>query len=100
MAAAGLPGRAFRRQDACLVISNPAAEHVAILSMVVKPEARAQHQAARLLRAVLAKYPEKKWVIPALCPEEIGGFFEKVGFAPDSLSQLQMSIRIEPKQGQ
>jgi len=98
MAQSGPPVRAFGLQDACAVISNPAAERIAILSMVVKPEARGQHQATRLLEAVLARYPDRQWAIPALCPEEVGGFFEKAGFTPDSLSQLQMSIRIEPQQ--
>jgi len=98
MAQSGPPVRAFGLKDACAVLSNPHAERIVILSMVVKPEARGQHQATRLLKAVIARYPDRQWMIPALCPEEVGGFFEQAGFTPDNMSQLQMSIRIEPKQ--
>jgi predicted GNAT family acetyltransferase len=65
---------------------------VAIRTTVVELEARRQGQAARLLRAVMAEHPGKAWIVPALCPAEIGGVFEKVGFEREDLSQLQMVL--------
>lgn len=94
------PSQAWMLDDAYLVISNPAAEQVAIRSLIVRPEARRQGQAARLLKAVIAKYPTKKWFVSALCPEEIGGVFEKVGFQRSSLAQLQMRIEFNPSNGE
>ena len=43
-----------------------------------------------MLRALLARYPLKTWRVPALCPEEAGGPFARVGFERGSLSQYQM----------
>jgi ribosomal protein S18 acetylase RimI-like enzyme len=97
MAQAGAPNKAYRLEDAYLVISNPSAEQVAIRSIIVQPEARHQRQATRLLRAVIAKYPNRKWLVSALCPEEIAGLFEKVGFQRSELSQLQMGLEVDGK---
>jgi len=98
LAQSGPPGKAFRLDRACIVISSPAAEQVAIRSVIVEPEARRQGQATRLIQSVLAKYSQKNWLVSALCPEEIGGLFEKAGFQRDSLSQLQMRIELTPLQ--
>jgi len=92
------PGKAYRMDDAYIVISNPNAERIAIRSILVKPESRGQKQAERLIKSVMTMFPSKKWFVPALCPEEIGGLFEKLGFKRDDLSQLQMKIEIYPKE--
>ncbi len=84
------PGKAYQMDDAYIVISNPAAERIAIRSILVKPESSGQQQAARLIQAVMQKHPSEKWFVPGLCPEELGGLFEKLGFTRDELSQLQM----------
>jgi GNAT superfamily N-acetyltransferase len=86
----GAPGRAYRLGEAMLVISNPAAEQVAIRSVIVSPPARRQQQATCLMRAVMALHPGKTWLVPAVCPEEFGGLFEALGFQRDEISQLQM----------
>ena len=91
----GPPSRAFRLNDVCLVISNPDAEMVGIRSLIVKPGSRGQGQAARLLQAVISHYPDRQWRVPALCPEEVGGFFEKMDFQPGRFSQLQMRVMID-----
>jgi ribosomal protein S18 acetylase RimI-like enzyme len=90
LACLGPPNRAYRMGAACIVISNPDAPRIGIRSLVVEPCARRQRQATRLLQAVFAHHPGKEWSVPALCPEEIGGVFEKVGFEKGKLSQLQM----------
>jgi ribosomal protein S18 acetylase RimI-like enzyme len=96
LAQAGPPSHAYRLDDAYIVISNPGAKQVAIRSIIVQPEARRQGQAARLIKAVVAQHPNKKWIVSALCPKEIGSLFEKIGFKRDTLSQFQMRIEINP----
>lgn len=95
LAQSGAPSKGYQLDDACVVISNPEAEQVAIRSLIVRPESRGQGQARRLIEAVIAKYPGKKWLVPALCPEEVGPVFEKVGLQRGELSQLQMRIKIK-----
>lgn len=95
LAQSGAPSKGYQLDAACVVISNPEAEQVAIRSLVVRPESRGQGQARRLIEAVIAKYPGKKWLVPALCPEEVGPVFEKVGLQRGELSQLQMRIKIK-----
>lgn len=95
LAQSGAPSKGYQLDAACVVISNPEAEQVAIRSLIVRPESRGQGQARRLIEAVIAKYPGKKWLVPALCPEEVGPVFEKVGLQRGELSQLQMRIKIK-----
>ncbi|MDY7075408.1 MAG: GNAT family N-acetyltransferase [Chloroflexota bacterium] len=92
---AGPPGKAYRMGSAYVAISDPERPHAAIRTIVVEPEARKQGQATRLLRAVTAEHPGKTWIVPALCPAEIGGVFEKVGFEKEDLSQLQMTLELK-----
>ena len=88
----GPPHLAYRLDEAFVLLSNPEASQVAIRALLVAPRARRQGQATRLLRELLARYPQKTWRVPALCPEEVGGPFEKAGFERTSLSQLQMAL--------
>jgi ribosomal protein S18 acetylase RimI-like enzyme len=90
LALVGPPNRAYRLGDAYAAISNPVSPKIAIHSILVKPEARGQGMAARLLRLLMGNYPDARWVVPALCPQEIGGLFERAGFERRELSQLQM----------
>jgi ribosomal protein S18 acetylase RimI-like enzyme len=89
------PNQAYRLGDASIVISNPAAEQVAIRSLIVLPAARGRGQARQLIQAVIARHPDRKWLVSALCPEEAGGFFEKIGFKRAALSQFQMRIETD-----
>lgn len=91
----GPPSTAWGLDQACIVLSNPDAEQVAIRSLIVLPDSRGQGQASRLVKAVLSHYPNRKWFISALCPEEAGGLFERIGFERGSLSQLQMSLGLQ-----
>jgi len=95
LAQSGAPSRAYQLDGAYAVISNPEAEQIGIRSVIVRPEARQQGQATLLLKTIIAQHPNKKWLVPALCPEEIGGLFEGVGFRRDKLSQLQMRKQIQ-----
>lgn len=86
----GPPSRAYRMGAAAVAISDPLAPKVGIRAVVVEPEAKRQGEATRLLRALMGTHGGKDWVVPALCPEEFGGLFEKVGLEKGDLSQLQM----------
>jgi GNAT superfamily N-acetyltransferase len=90
LACLGPPNRAYRKGAACIVISDPDAPRIGINCLLVEPHARRGGQATRLLKAVLARHSGKEWSVPALCPQEIGSVFEKVGFVTGELSQLQM----------
>jgi len=90
LAQLGPPGRAYKSGAAYAAVSDPAGPSVAIRSIVVEPQGRRQGHAARLLRALIAEHPGKEWSVPALCPEEMGGLFERVGFARGPLTQLHM----------
>jgi ribosomal protein S18 acetylase RimI-like enzyme len=86
----GPPDVAYQLGDAFALLSDPEGSQVAIRALLVAPRARRQGQAARLLRALLARHPQKTWRVPALCPEEAGWPFEKAGFERTPLSQFQM----------
>lgn len=85
------PDLAYELDGAYAIISSPAGAVVALRALIVPPELRRQGRATRLLKALFAQYPEKKWVVSAICPEEIGGeLLAGLGFERQSLSQWQM----------
>ena len=88
----GPPNRAYQMGDAYVAISNPDAPHIALRTVLVRPEGRRQGQATHLLRAVMAAYPGKTWHVPAFCPQEFGPLFEGLGFEREPLAQLQMAL--------
>ncbi len=54
---------------------------------------RRQGRASRLLKALFAQYPDKKWVVSAIYPEEIGGeLLATFGFERQALTQWQMRL--------
>jgi len=85
------PLRAFEHNSAYLACSDPGKEAVVIRSLLTLASERGKGRARALFEMLRAVYPGRKWKVPAICPEEIGGFFEKMGFAEESISQLQMS---------
>jgi ribosomal protein S18 acetylase RimI-like enzyme len=89
------PNKAYKLNSAYAVISNPSAVQVAFRSVIVEPQARKQGAAKKLIQAIIAQHPNKEWKVPALCPEEVGGLFERVGFIPDKFSQLQMIAKTQ-----
>ena len=90
----GPPNVAYRWEEAYIALSNPDAEAIAVRSLLVLPQARGRGRAAQLLRATMARYPDKTWRVPPFCPEELGSLFERAGFARGSLSQVQMRIEL------
>lgn len=88
------PVRAYCKDQAYIVISNPDAEHVVIWSLLVKPDARGNDLGVEILRAVIASHPGRTWHVPAIYPEELGKVFERAGFEREELSQWQMRLQI------
>ena len=88
------PSRAFRLDSAYAVTSTLSGGHISLWSVLTEPSARGQGQARRLLHALFAAYPNKTWHASALFPEEMGGFFEKVGFVKEDLGQFQMKLEL------
>jgi GNAT superfamily N-acetyltransferase len=86
--------RAYRHGQAYVVISNPEAEHVVLWSLLVEPGARGKGLGTQMLKLVIAQHEERKWRVPALCPEEFGRVFEKAGFQKEKLSQWQMKLSL------
>ncbi len=87
------PACAYRKGSAYAAISNPAAEQVAVWSLLVEPEARGSGLGADMLASILANHAGRTWQAPAIFPEEFGKVFEKAGFEREELSQWQMTLR-------
>lgn len=90
------PNLAYRLDNAYAVISNPDAASIRLHAFITLPDYQRQGQGTRLIKALAAKYAGKTWFIPALCPEQYGGFLLKLGFAQEQLNQFQMKTAITP----
>ncbi len=98
MATAGPPNRAYRLGAAYVAISDPSREAIGFHSLLVEPEARGRGEGLRILRAVVAAHPDKRWSVPALCPAEASAPFERLGLEQGPLSQFQMVLElIDPR---
>jgi len=89
----GFPAKAYQLGEAFAVVI-PSAETLIVRGLVVSTGARKQGQAGRLVRSLAALYPARKWIVPQLCPEEYGGFFEQLGFERAPLNQVQMVCQL------
>ena len=92
LACAGPPQRGYRLADAYAVISPPEIEQITLRSLIVKPESRENGQGRDILKALFAQFPQKIWHVPAIFPEEMGVFFQKLGFEKQDLAQYQMEL--------
>jgi len=88
------PARAYQLGDAYLMLANSEAAHVVIWSLLVKVDARRAGQGSRVMRAAFSRFPNKTWHVPVLCPEQVGGLFEKMGMMREELSQSQMALKL------
>src|SRR6266508_2639444 len=88
------PSRAYCKGQAYVVVSNLDAEHVVIWSLLVEPEARGYGKGIDILKNVIANHADKTWHVPAILPEELGKFFQRVNFEREELSQWQMKLAL------
>lgn len=86
------PHLGFQMEHAYAVISAPTSPTVVIRALFVLPDFRRQGEAARLLSHLFAIYPDKRWVVPQICPEEYGYVYERFGFTRSPLNQFQMRL--------
>jgi ribosomal protein S18 acetylase RimI-like enzyme len=86
------PARGFVLDGAQAVVSDPEQDPVRIRAVVTEPGSRRLGRAAALLGGLMARYPESRWLVPALCPEEAAGLFTRLGFRRAALSQYQMVL--------
>jgi ribosomal protein S18 acetylase RimI-like enzyme len=96
LAQTGAPGVAYGDDTAWVALSDPTATTVTVRALVTRPDARRRGVASALLRDVIALHPGREWRVSAIWPEEIGGFFHKLGFERTELTQWQMSIGLAP----
>lgn len=90
----GPPNVGYRNVASYIALSNPHAPTIYIRAIVTQPAARRKGSATFLLRAVMARYPDKQWRVSATFPEELGGLYEKIGMEREKLSQWQMMVEL------
>ncbi|WP_373046754.1 GNAT family N-acetyltransferase [Vulgatibacter sp.] len=67
-------------------------EAIGLRAIAVEPEGRRQGAALRLLRAIAAAHPGKRWQIPGIVPEgPAAELLRRVGLQPGAFSQWEMS---------
>lgn len=88
------PSRAFKINDAYCLISNPDVTDIVIWSVLVKSRSRGAGLRAVLMRALLSKYQNKIWHVPAIFPEEMSFIFEQVNMQRENISQWQMTLTL------
>src|SRR5262249_1986391 len=89
--AQGATNCAFRLGPATAIISLPTETSINLKSLAVEPGARRKGHGTRVLRALAARCPGRKWRASILVPEEVPSeFFAKLGFGREALNQLQM----------
>ena len=88
------PARAYQNGQAYLAVSNPAAEHVVIWSLLVEPQARRKGLGTNMLKNLITNHAGKTWHVPAVCPEEFAKVFKRAGFEQEELSQWQMRLSL------
>ncbi|KAH8654817.1 acetyltransferase, gnat family [Ilyonectria robusta] len=90
--------RVFKLGHAYCGISHPDKDDeitVNLTSIFVEPEWRRQGEARRLMEAVMAKFPGKKWRAGVVFPKEPADrLAAHFGFTPMDLSQYQMRLQL------
>ena len=82
-----LAGRAFA------LIGDSNREAVTLVAVVVPAEFRRRGWGRRTVRALFAAYPGREWSVMQIVPKDLApGFFDRLGFERDDLTQLEMRI--------
>lgn len=86
------PARAFRLGAAVAVILEAGPQDVMIRSLVVAGDQRRRGEGSRLLRALAARLPGRRWRTQVILPEQLGAaFFAANGLRRQALTQLEMA---------
>lgn len=88
------PNRGFQLDDSFVILSDPEGETIVVRAIITRPNRRQQGMGKRILHAAMARYADRNWMVPALCPHELEAFFLKAGFEAGSLAQFQMSRQL------
>lgn len=91
----GPPNQSFRRQGAFVAVAGLTGGEVSIRAISTGRLPDGIHRAAELLRALRARFPQKRWQIKAVWPEEYGSVFLEAGFQRTALTQWQMVRALE-----
>ncbi|HWL17567.1 MAG TPA: GNAT family N-acetyltransferase [Opitutus sp.] len=86
----GPPDAGYSLSDAWLALSGLAGDTVSIRAWVATPGRDAIARQAAVLRAAMAKHPQKTWRATAVWPEELNEAFNELGLARLPLTQWQM----------
>jgi GNAT superfamily N-acetyltransferase len=88
----GPPFRAFHRDGAYAVISDPEQPTITLMSLIVKPDQRGTGRARALLKSLFSQHSDKAFKVPALCPSVFEQLLTSVGFERTELSQHHMRL--------
>lgn len=85
------PSVAYRLDGAWIALSNPSEPVVSVRGLIAEPAAEGMGQEAALLRAVMAKYPDRnEWRLTSIWPEELAELLAPAGLPRSELTQWQM----------
>jgi GNAT superfamily N-acetyltransferase len=88
---------AFRLRGAYCVVTDPekAEDMVKLACLIVDPAARGRGEATRLVKAMMAQFPGKKWMAPPVFPKEYGErLAASLGCEITHLTQYQLEVRV------
>lgn len=90
--------KAFRLGDAYCVVTDPEDKEkdtVKLSCLIVDPQSRRKGEATRLVKAMMAQFPGKKWMATPIFPKEYGdGLAAKLGLEETHLTQYQLEIKL------
>lgn len=90
--------RAFKLGNAYCVVSDPEDKEkdmVKLACLIVDPQSRRKGEATRLVKAMMARFPGKKWMAPPIFPKEYGeAIAAKLGFEETHLTQYQFEFKL------
>jgi len=91
MARLGAQGRCFRLGPAYVALIGLDSAELRIVSIVCDRGHRGEGAAQRLLQALFAEHPNRRWDVPAVRPPGSGAaFFAAMGFEMSELRQYEM----------
>lgn len=96
LAAYTLPARAYTLSGrAFAMIWDPNHETATLVAVVVPAEFRRRGWGRRMVRALFAAYPGREWSVMQILPQDLApGFFDRLGFERDDLTQLEMRLTL------